>query len=500
MQIEPRFTTDRSAVDLRVSIREGQQVLVDHVLIVGNFRTGTDTVAREIQLKPGQPLSPVDLAESQRRLSALGLFRGVRISDVRLPYSDARRDVLVTIQEAPATTLGYGGGLQGGRRLITDAAGQAVERFEFAPSGFVEVGRRNLWGKNRSLNLFTRVSLRLRGQSVTDPGGDPTEGGGYGFHEYRVVATYREPRVFGTSADALVTSYVEQDVRTSFNFNRRGTSVEAVRRITPAVSMSGRYSMERTRLFDEQFSEEDALLIDRLFPKVRLSTLYSSVRRDTRDDPVDPAAGALVGLDGTLAARWIGSEVGFLRSYFQGFAFRRLPGPRRVIVAAGARLGLATGFASEVPRLDDDGQPILGPDGEPLVDSVDDLPGSERFFAGGEASVRGFALDRLTTPGTVDANGFPLGGSALVLFNAELRVPAWRQLGVVAFLDAGNVFRRVSDIDFGEIRGTVGFGVRYQSPAGPIRVDLGVKLDRRLLPSGERERATELHIGLGHAF
>ena len=73
-------------------------------------------------------------------------------------------------------------------------------------------------------------------------------------------------------------------------------------------------------------------------------------------------------------------------------------------------------------------------------------------------------------------------------------------LGAVAFIDGGNVFRTVEDIDFSELRGAVGFGLRYRSPVGPIRVDLGLKLDRRVLPSGQRERPTALHISLGQAF
>jgi outer membrane translocation and assembly module TamA len=73
-------------------------------------------------------------------------------------------------------------------------------------------------------------------------------------------------------------------------------------------------------------------------------------------------------------------------------------------------------------------------------------------------------------------------------------------LGAVAFLDGGNVFSTINDIDVGALRAAVGFGVRYRSPVGPIRVDLGIKLDRRMLPTGQRERPTALHISLGQAF
>jgi outer membrane protein insertion porin family len=134
------------------------------------------------------------------------------------------------------------------------------------------------------------------------------------------------------------------------------------------------------------------------------------------------------------------------------------------------------------------------------VDVVTDLPASERFFAGGDTTVRGYALDRLVTPETIDRNGFPTGGHAVIVLNAELRVPVWGSVGAVGFMDAGNVFNRVSDFDLGEIKPTAGFGLRYLSPIGPIRVDLGFKLDRGVLPTGEREKLTELHISLGQAF
>ena len=93
--------------------------------------------------------------------------------------------------------------------------------------------------------------------------------------------------------------------------------------------------------------------------------------------------------------------------------------------------------------MDEDGNPVLGPDGQPIVEIVNDLPASERFFAGGDTSVRGYALDRLGTPETIDRNGFPIGGNAVIVLNAELRVPVWRDIGVVGFVDAGNVFNRV---------------------------------------------------------
>jgi outer membrane protein insertion porin family len=496
IEVHVDFSPDRSRADVRFDVREGQQVFVDHVLVVGNERTKTETVRREILLHPGDPLGFDNVAETQRRISALGLFRRVRITEIDHGLAGSR-DVLVTVEEAPSTTLGYGGGVEVTRRLIrTSTTAVPSERFEFAPRGFVEIGRRNLFGRNQSVNLFTRISLRTRADSVvTNDGVQPATD----FNEYRVLATYRQPRIFGTT-DFVASGFLEQGTRTSFDFNRRGARAELARRLRPHWSLSARYSLERTEVFNETFAAEDQLLIDRLFPQVRLSTVSSSLIRDTRDDPLGPTHGTLMGLDTEVAGRSIGSEVGFAKSFVQGFSYRRLPGRRGIVLATGARLGLAAGFAREVPAVDDDGDPVLGPGGNPLLVPVDDLPASERFFAGGDTTVRGFGLDQLGTPETLDANGFPLGGNAVLVLNAELRIPVWRDVGVVTFLDGGNVFRRVPDFDLSELRGAAGFGLRYRSPIGPLRLDLGFKLDRRLLPNGEQERPTAFYISLGQAF
>ena len=170
------------------------------------------------------------------------------------------------------------------------------------------------------------------------------------------------------------------------------------------------------------------------------------------------------------------------------------------MVALGARLGLARGLPRSVLRIGEDGEPILDDDGDPIVDLVHDLPASERFFAGGDTTVRGFSLDRLGTEETISPSGFPTGGNGLVVLNAELRSAVVGSLGVVGFVDAGNVFLRAGDIRLHELRATAGFGLRYLSPIGPIRVDLGFKLDRRELSPGRLEKRSVLHISLGQAF
>jgi outer membrane protein insertion porin family len=152
----------------------------------------------------------------------------------------------------------------------------------------------------------------------------------------------------------------------------------------------------------------------------------------------------------------------------------------------------------------------IGADGTVITETVRDLPVSQRFFAGGSNSVRGFPLDRLGVfdPACVACSvlnpttGLSVGGNAVVVLNAEIRhalAGLSDSLAVVAFLDGGNVFPRVADFDVSRIRGGTGFGVRYDSPFGPLRLDFGFKLNR--LTIGERrESGWEYHLSIGEAF
>ena len=231
---------------------------------------------------------------------------------------EPRRDLVVTVDEAAPTSIGYGAGVEAGRYLRQDApGGQASERIELAGRGFFEVGRQNLWGSNRSVNLFTRVSLR--------PSGVPQASGGsdFGFNEYRVLMSFRDPSVFDV-ADTRVTGYFEQAVRSSFNFVRRGILAEGARRFKDWITVVGSYSLSQVRLFDERIAPEDRPDIDRLFPQVRISKFQGALRRDTRDDLLDPTRGLVIGVDGDVAARSIWSQVGFVKGYGEVFTYRTI--------------------------------------------------------------------------------------------------------------------------------------------------------------------------------
>jgi outer membrane translocation and assembly module TamA len=131
-----------------------------------------------------------------------------------------------------------------------------------------------------------------------------------------------------------------------------------------------------------------------------------------------------------------------------------------------------------------------------------ELPASERFFAGGDTTVRGFALDRLGSASVLDANGVSNGGNGLVILNAEVRFPVWKQksLGAAVFIDVGNVFATVGDIDLGELRSGAGFGIRWRSPVGPPRMDFAWKLHPITFANGQPENHFAWYVTIGQAF
>ena len=486
VETNPGLSADHARADVVFTVHEGPRVLVDHVLIVGNVRTKTETIEREVQFKSGDPLSPATVNATQRRLVDLGLFR--RIDITAIGHSEDSRDVLISVEESPVTTISYGGGVGVNEFTEIGADGAAEQQLEFAPRAFFEIGRRNLFGTNRSVNLFTSLSLYPK-NSVFFTANQQAQvtSSAFGFPEYRVLGTFREPHIFGTLADADVTATLQQQIRPSFDFSQHALTVGAGRQVTRHVSLSGNYQIQTVKLFNDTTAPDQQLLVDRLFPQLRLSSFSSSIVRSTKDDALDPTTGTYLSANAQMAARAIGSEIGLLKTYLRAQWFDTLPHMHRTVLATNATLGVAEGLPRDAVQ----------PDGS--VVSVTDLPASERFFAGGDTTVRGFALDSLGAPNTLDATtGIAQGGNATVILNAELRVP-YRSFQFVTFFDTGNVFARPSEIDLGELRSAIGVGIRYKSPIGPIRVDLGFKVHREII-GNVLETRPALNISLGQAF
>ena len=406
----------QAAVTLKVV--PGTRVDVDHVVVAGLDHTREAVVRRELTLKEGEPLGLDRLLESQRRLAALGIFERVSVTEID-PESPERRSLRVSVEEAPRITVAYGIGAAEGDLL----------------RGSVEVTRRNLFGMDRSLSAFARVS----------------------FKGSRFLATYREPFLFGRRQELFVTAFREEEDRPFFDFERYGGFVQAAHPLRPTWNLLGRYTYQRTRAFNIVSNEE----VGREFAFSTFSGPAASVINDTRDDPLDPRRGRFLSGDLQFSHRILGGN-SFLKGFVQASSFQRLN--RRTVLAVSGRLGLARTFGFE----------------ESIF-----LPRPDRFYAGGDYSLRGFETD------AVD----PEGGNALLLGNAELRIDVGRSFSTAVFGDVGNVYELASDVDLHDLRASAGVGLRYRTAFGPIRVDWAFKLNPR-----DDESHSRVHLTIGHAF
>jgi outer membrane protein assembly factor BamA len=301
----------------------------------------------------------------------------------------------------------------------------------------------------------------------------------------------------------VVSGIDERAIRTSYSFVTREGRAQVGGRLSSLYNGVLGFSIQKTELFDvdPNLTEEEKPLIDRIFPQVRLSKISGSLIRNSRDNDLIPSRGAFISADGDLAARGIGSEVGFVKMLVQASWYRQLPSSRPIVLALRSVVGAAHGFPRAVPLLDAAGNQVFDGSGTPLTQNVQDLPAGERFFAGGSTTNRGFSLDRLGQPDTISPGGFPTGGNGEILLNSELRVGLFRDLAVVGFVDAGNVFKEAADMSLSELRPAVGFGVHVQSRLiRLIRAEIGFNPDRRELSPGRRERGFVVHISLGPAF
>jgi outer membrane protein insertion porin family len=199
---------------------------------------------------------------------------------------------------------------------------------------------------------------------------------------------------------------------------------------------------------------------------VTIARFTTSGLVDRRDDAFNPARGWFVASTLELSTPGVGSDLRFLKDFTQHSYF--VPIGKRLVLASGARLGLARTFGDEV------------------------LVPSERFFAGGATSVRGYREDDLGARSILDDAE---GGSALLVLNSELRFPIYRWLKGVGFVDAGSVYPKVSEISFGDLQIGIGAGARFDTPVGLIRLDLGIPVNPRSFDPRWR-----FHFGLGHTF
>jgi outer membrane protein insertion porin family len=210
-----------------------------------------------------------------------------------------------------------------------------------------------------------------------------------------------------------------------------------------------------------------------------VSPLTTTLTRETRDEAMDATRGSFSSHAFAYSPGWLGSDLPYIKYFGQYFHYFPLQPPRRkpltneilrprLVFATGVRFGLAQG-----------------------ISGTDLIPRTERFFAGGSYSMRGFAQNAV---GPIGPDLIPVGGNALFLLNNELRAPLFGRFDGVLFADIGNVFARISDISF-DLRESAGIGLRVRTPWFLLRGDYGIVLDPR-----PGERRSRFYFSIGQAF
>lgn len=251
---------------------------------------------------------------------------------------------------------------------------------------------------------------------------------------------------------------------TRYRLTRYGATVGIEKKLSDTLKTELYYEFSNVDTFDVQ---PDVILSREDTETLAISAIRPGLIYDTRDNPIDPKKGIFSGISVKYTSPILLSETNFLKLLFHGSIYHQIH--KRFVLAISLRGGFGWGYHG-----------------------TEDLPIVERFFLGGRTTVRGYEQDTLGPKGS---DGNPTGGNAFLIGNLEIRSSLGKGIGIVAFLDSGNVWQRTQDTEFGSLKYTAGLGFRYNTPVGPIRIDYGHKLQRE-----KGESSGELHFSIGHAF
>ncbi|HYE65992.1 MAG TPA: POTRA domain-containing protein [Pyrinomonadaceae bacterium] len=534
---------------------EGNKVFINRILVNGNVLTEREAILNAIPLKEGDVLRADELADSERILYGTDAFRQVIIRTqpaVETATGVRKRDVMIDVEELRPRVLSYGGGYS------TDTG----------PLVFADLRNVNLFGKLRQGAVRARFSERqqLMRFEYFDPRFQR-----YGVNRFApltVSAQYLRDstitRFFRSTIDRGnfgIVQRLDEDGNPIDEFGEptgeptinRFTVNAETQRVIDRDSRSIvflRYTYQDVRIYNTgSLLIKEVLAPDR---KIRISGIGASFVRDTRErcdapsallarlnngrasqrcqySQTDATRGDFLSLDYSLSMRQLGGNISFNKLLLSYRRYYQVPPVRGTVLAGNFTLGLAN---------------VINPrdrDGNGLIDESDrTMPISERFFAGGSTTLRGFDFEEagprmvITPQGQfrnregelVTLNPFtvPIGGNALAVVNLEARVPLTNAFQIVPFYDGGNVFRRVGDL-FGRDKvenpdinarnldmrwtHTVGLGLRIKTPiGGALAIDYGFLLNppEFLIPQGVGPPATfrlqrgQLHFRFTQTF
>jgi outer membrane protein insertion porin family len=465
-------------VDLHFVIKQGKRQFVRNVFVRGLQYTKFGLVAKRILVAAKDPISQDRIGRSQQALYDLGIFSKVETAIQNPDGDEDSKNVIFHLDEASkySFNLGFGAALArigGGVTTFDAPAGKTA----FTPRVSAGVSRLNFLGLGHIVSLQTLVSTLER----------------------RVGVTYQAPQFEGNPNLSLTFSGLfddSSDIRT-FTSHRTEGSVQLAQKVRRGNTFQYRYTIRRVNIVGTPLVSPE--LIPIFLRPDRAGLISMSYIQDRRDDPIDTHRGYLNTIDLGGAWKYFGSATDYRRIVVRNSTYHRIG--RDLVLARSTQFGWIDG---------------LGAAG---------IPVAELFFSGGASTDRAFP-DNQAGPRDLET-GFPLGGSAFLFNNTELRFPLFGDnLGGVLFHDIGNVYSDVNGInlhfhqqniqDFKYGVNSFGIGIRYKTPIGPIRVDFSFSpnsprfygfsgtLDQLLANQGklinQQINWFQFHLSLGQTF
>lgn len=453
-------TADPHRVNVAYAIQEHQVVRIDQVVYLGQERTRLSLINKTAHIQVESPMQRGQLLAAESRLYDLGIFDWSSVGP-RKPITDQTDEMaLVKVHEAKRNELTYGFGFEVSHRggniptgtvaLPGGGGGIGLNGYQIAPS-------QSTFASPRGLVQFTRHNMRGLGETASASILASRL-------DYRLLTTYAQPHFFGSRWGSLGSFSLERNSENPlFTAGLGDLSFQVERQISQKhnTRVRIRYDFNKTDL-SHILVPDLVLAQDR---SVRLSTFSGTLIHDTRDKPLDAHRGILGTIDLGITPTAIGSSANFAKLFGQLEQYQPF-GP--VVFANSVRVGLVTPFANSF------------------------VPTSQLFFSGGGTSLRGFPINeagpqRLVPfcnvlkgqSGCVNIT-VPVGGKQLFILNSELRFPLgiMKALGGVVFYDGGNVYSAINLHNLVDhYTNTVGVGIRYATPIGPVRFDIGRNLN-----------------------
>ena len=428
------------------------------VEISGNAAVADNIVRRQLTYRRGQLFRQSALQESQRKLYGPELFDFANVEPLRIEEKPIEVPTRVTVTEGKHQKVNFG-------------VGYGTEE-----KGRVQVDWRhvNFLGGARTAGVLARYSGLDRG----------------------VRLNFKEPYFFGPRNDIALSAQSWHSDEPAFKLDTNGGRATVSRRFRsgggpvlgsrPTTTLSLTYANEHESYTISQAALDDPTVRDELIAlglnpetgegRGTRSAISLDGGRNTTNNLLDAKQGYVASIHLEQAGRWLGGSYDYYELTSELRLFRSLN--RRIVAAGQARIGSI----------------------DALGDPETQVPFFKRYFLGGATNLRGWGRYEVSP---LSGEGLPIGGHSFLNFSTEVRASLWRSLGVVIFLDGGNVWPNRWSFNVNDMRYDVGPGLRYQTPIGPLRADLGYQLNPipGLVVNGqEQARRFRFHFSIGQAF